>query len=149
MTADWLSIALAGVAGTLALTAVLLLAAALGLARLNFPMLLGSMFARPGPSALLIGLIWHLLNGLVFATLYSVAFQALGLAPDPPSGAAMGLAHALLAGLLLGLLGRVHPLTRAGHMPAPGAFGARYGARGVVMLLVAHLVYGAVLGLLL
>lgn len=149
MSVNVLGVVVAGLAGTLGLTVVMLLTTAMGVARLNFPMLLGSMFTRPGPAALATGLLWHFMNGVVFAALYALAFAALSIAPSWSSGAAFGVVHTILGGVLLGLVGTVHPLIRKGQMPAPRAFGTRYGARGVVVLLVSHLVFGAIVGALL
>ncbi|MBI4493545.1 MAG: hypothetical protein HY690_12215 [Chloroflexi bacterium] len=145
---DWVMVVLAGLAGTVGLTLLMLLATAAGVARLNFPMLLGSMFTRPGAAALGIGLLWHFANGVVFAALYALALGALAVEPSWSSGLALGAVHTVVAGLLVGLLGSVHPRIRQGQMPAPRFFGTRYGARGVLVLLVAHLVYGAIVGVI-
>jgi hypothetical protein len=146
MTLDWLALIVAGLAGTIALTAVMLLGTALGAGRLNFPMLLGTMFAPPGPQALAIGFAWHFLNGVVFALVYAATLAGLSLAADWTSGAMLGLAHLVVVGVLLAAAGAVHPRIRRGHMPAPGPFASRYGAAGVAVLLVAHVAFGALVG---
>lgn len=149
MALNWLSIVAAGLAGTLGLTLVMLAGTAAGLGRLNFPMLLGTMFSPPGGQALTVGMLWHLAHGVLFALVYSAAFSLLALPASWSAGLAAGLAHTAVAGLLLGLVGAVHPRVHHGHMPAPGPFGIRYGAQGVVVLLAAHLVYGGIVGALL
>lgn len=144
MTESWITIALAGLAGALGLTVVMAVGTALRMARLNFPMLLGSMLQPPGPRALLIGLIWHLVNGIIFAALYALSLGLAGIQPDWGVILALGVFHFAIAGLLLWLIGRVHPRIRQGHMPAPRSFGTRYGARGVILLLLAHVAYAAI-----
>lgn len=140
---------IAGLVGTLGLTITMLAGTALGLGRLNFPMLLGSMFAPPGPQALGLGLPWHFLNGVLFAAAYALVFAGLGMTRSAGLGLALGLLHFLVGGLLLAQAGRVHPRIRQGHMPTPGAFGARYGPRVVLVLLAGHLAYGVMVGALL
>ena len=146
MVVDWAAVALGGLVGTLGLTVIMAAATAAGLARLNFPMLLGTFFGPPGPATLAIGFVWHFVNGVLFAIVYGLAFNALGLAPTWLSGAGFGAVHTIIAGGLLGLISSIHPLIRAGRMPAPRAFGSRYGSPGVAVLLLAHLVFGGIVG---
>jgi hypothetical protein len=60
-------------------------------------------------------------------------------------GAAFGLAHAVIAGLGMGIVPAIHPMIPE-RMPAPGAFMANLGAIGIVAEFALHAVYGAIVG---
>jgi hypothetical protein len=144
-----------GAVGTIVLTSMLRLAQELGLTRMDIPLLLGTIFTdRRGPAAVL-GYVIHFLNGLAFALLYYAVFRAVGHA-GWLFGAALGLVHAGLAGgaLMTVLLPSVHPRmgtpwSDAEETPileSPGFLLMNYGRRTVIWTLVAHLVYGAIVG---
>jgi hypothetical protein len=62
-------------------------------------------------------------------------------------GLVLGAGHALLAGMLLPVLGAAHPLVRAGSLPAPGPFATGIGGGSAAALFVLlHLLYGAIVG---
>jgi hypothetical protein len=60
-------------------------------------------------------------------------------------GLAFGVVHTLAAGVVLGVLPAIHPLIGE-RIPSPGPFLARLGASGVLVGIVVHLGYGAVVG---
>lgn len=139
---------LAGLAGTVAFTALIYAGPSMGLPRMDIATMLGTMFvANPG-AAFAPGLAMHLMIGLVLALGY--AFLFAHWLPGRPwlRGALYGLVPwAMMMVVVLPMLGLVHPLVRAGMMPAPGLF---LSGMGTVMAplggLIGHLVYGAVLG---
>jgi hypothetical protein len=60
-------------------------------------------------------------------------------------GVFVGLGHAVVAGLFMGMMPAMHPLIPE-LMPAPGAFMSGMGPMGVVAEFVGHALYGAIVG---
>jgi len=151
---DLPSVLIWGTVATTILTGVMYLGQAFGISRMGIPFLLGAMFTRDRRWAKVGGLALHVVNGLVFALVYAVLFESLGRA-SWWLGGAFGLAHALLL-LTLGMqfLPLVHPRVateRHGPTPTrwlqpPGFLAMNYGRSTPLMALLAHLVYGIVLG---
>jgi len=144
-----------GVVGTILLTSGLRLAQELGWTRMDIPLLLGTVFTdRRGPASV-IGYAVHFANGLLFALGYYAVFRAVDHA-GWLFGAALGVVHACLAGgvLMTVLLPAVHP--RMGSpwsdaeetplLEAPGFLLMNYGRRTLLWTLLAHVVYGAIVG---
>jgi uncharacterized membrane protein YagU involved in acid resistance len=143
-----------GFVGTLVLTGIMAASQGLGLSRMSLPFMLGAMFTPDRDRAKLIGFAVHALNGWLFALLYGAAFQSWRRA-DIPRGALIGLVHGLFV-LLVGmrLLPALHPRmaseqqgpTPTRQLEPPGFLALHYGRRTPLALLVAHLVYGIILG---
>lgn len=137
----------AGVLGALAMTFMLGAGRVAGLTNLNLELALGSLLTRDlSATSWWLGLAWHCLNGGIFGVIYAAAFRAAGRT-GAGIGAGIGLLHWVAAGVAWGLLlPALHPLV-PGQLPAPGLFAAGYGfAGGVIALLLAHLLYGGVVG---
>jgi len=62
------------------------------------------------------------------------------------AGLVIGGAHAILAGMILPLLGATHPLVRAGSLPSPGPFGSGMGGASTAIFILLHLLFGAIVG---
>lgn len=144
-----------GFAGTLVLTTALRAANELNLTRMDLPFLLGTAFSRDRARAKALGYGLHFLAGVVFALVYYAVFVAI----DSSGwwlGAVFGLAHGLFAGtaLVSVLLPLVHPrmgtpstaATAVALLEPPGFMMLNYGARTPVVMLVAHVAYGALVG---
>jgi hypothetical protein len=144
-----------GLVGTAVLTSGLRLAQELGWTRMDIPFLLGTAFTQDRSRAQVIGFAVHFFNGLVFSALYALVFWATGEA-GWLFGMLLGVAHALFAGgaLVNVLLPAVHPRmgnawTDARQTPVlepPGFLLANYGRATVVITLVMHMAYGAIVG---
>lgn len=154
---DWQGWALFGLLATAALTVVMIAAQMAGLTRLDLPLVLGTMLTADPDRARVVGFFIHLLAGQVFALGYAGTFALLGRATWW-IGALLGLLHVAVAlTVILPLLPGVHPRmasTRAGPettavLEPPGLLGLNYGVQTPAVAVVAHLVYGAMLGLLL
>lgn len=139
---------------TVFLTGLLSASQSLGLTRMNIPYMLGSMFTPNRDRARLVGFGVHFLNGWGFGALYTAAFDNWR-ASGWWRGAAIGLIHGLfvlVAGvpLLPGLHPRMaseqHGPTPTRQLEPPGFLALNYGRRTPISVLLAHLVYGAVLG---
>jgi hypothetical protein len=144
-----------GLLGTVLLTTALRAASELGLTRMDLPFLLGTAFTADRVRAKVLGYALHFAFGLVFALGYWAVFAATHHS-GPLIGALLGLLHALFAGTALVniLLPAVHPrmgtgFDAAGSAPLlepPGFMLVNYGRQTLLALVVAHVVYGAIIG---
>jgi hypothetical protein len=143
-----------GFVGTLVLTTGLRLSNVLGLSRMDIPLLLGTVFTTHRRYASVIGYFLHFANGLVFSLGYAAIFAAVDQA-GWLFGAALGLVHATFAGSFANIiLPAVHPrmgspFTDAKQTPIlepPGFMLTNYGPHTVLVTVVAHIAYGAIVG---
>src|SRR6266567_4687200 len=143
-----------GFAGTVALTSLMSGSQALGLTRMNIPFILGSIFTPNRDRAKAIGFVLHFFNGWLFASMYAAAFESWRRATWW-LGALLGLAQAALVLLAsTTLLPAVHPRmateqrgpTPTRQLEPPGFLASNYGYRTPLSVLVAHVIYGAILG---
>ena len=154
---DWAGWALFGLIATTGLTAVMIGAQLAGLTRLDLPLVLGTLVTADPDRARVAGFFIHLGAGQGFALGYAATFALLGRATWW-LGVLLGLLHVAVAmTVLLPLLPGVHPRmasSRAGPsstavLEPPGLLAINYGIQTPAVAVVAHLVYGSVLGLLL
>ncbi|HEY4650882.1 MAG TPA: hypothetical protein VIG72_05685 [Pontibacter sp.] len=127
----------------------------LGLTRMDLPFLLGTLFTPNRDKAPLLGFAAHLLMGWLFAFIYGVAFERSGL-NTWWFGMAIGFVHgAFVLTVGLQLLTNLHPRmanpyqgpTPTRQLEPPGFMALNYGHGTPLVTLLAHLVYGGVLGL--
>lgn len=154
---DWAGWAVFGLLATTALTAVLVTAQLAGLTRLDIPLMLGSIVVADPDRARVAGFFVHLVNGQLFALGYAAVFALLDRATWW-SGALLGALHGSVALLVIvPLLPGVHPhmaseragLSTGPVLEPPGLLGRNYGRETPVVTMLAHVAYGAALGLLL
>jgi hypothetical protein len=147
-------IALWGFVGTIVLTTLLAGCQALGLTRINLPFMLGTMLTANRDRAKVIGFGMHLINGWLFATLYAAAFRSWRQATWW-LGALIGLVHALFVlTAALPTLPGLHPRmaseqrgpTPTRQLEPPGFLALNYGRRTPISVVLAHLLYGGILG---
>jgi uncharacterized membrane protein YagU involved in acid resistance len=145
---DWGNAVLAGIIATAVMTALMYLGKAMGMA-MDMPRMLGLMFVDPGSGAVaILGLVAHVMMGIVFAIVYVLLFRALGIAPRWQWGAVFGAVHGVLAGMALGMMPALHPRMGNGEeLPAPGLFGHNLGAAVPMAVVLLHVVFGAVVGM--
>jgi hypothetical protein len=151
----WVGTLVGGVVGTVVMTSGLRGMQEAGVTRMDLPLLLGSMFTGNRARAAVLGYAIHFANGVGFAALYGVVFWSVGVS-GWLFGAALGLVHALFAGsaLVTILLPAVHPRmgtpwTDAEEAPLlepPGFMLANYGRHTALATIVAHVLYGAIIG---
>jgi hypothetical protein len=143
-----------GFVGTVVLTGLLSASQALGLTRMNIPFMLGTMTTPDRDRAKLVGFGMHLINGWLFATVYAAAFQSWRRATWW-LGALIGLVHGLFVLVAaMPLIPSLHPRmaneqqgpTPTRQLEPPGAFALNYGKRTPISVLIAHVLYGAILG---
>jgi hypothetical protein len=144
-----------GVVGTLVLTTILTAASELRVTRIDLPFLLGTAVSANRTAARAIGYGLHFVAGLVFALGYYAAFIVLGHA-GWALGMAFGLLHASFAGTALVnvILPAIHPRMGTFYNAAnseavlelPGFMLLNYGRATPIVTLLAHLLYGAIVG---
>ena len=151
---NWGSWLLWGFVGTVVLTTLMSGSQTLGMTRMNLPYLLGTMFTPDRDRAKLTGVLLHFVNGWLFSLIYVAAFHAWGMATWW-LGAITGMIHALFVlAVVMPVLPAMHPRmateqygpTVVRQLEPPGFFALHYGIRTPVSVLVAHAVYGAILG---
>ncbi len=154
---DWGGWATFGFGATVTLTAILVGAQLAGQTRMDIPMMLGTIFVEDPDRARVVGALMHLVNGQFFALFYAAGFSLLNQS-DWWLGGLFGLLHGVAAlTLIIPLLPGVHPRMasdrsgpdRSVILEPPGLLGANYGRATAVVTLVAHIVYGMLLGILL
>jgi hypothetical protein len=144
-----------GFVGTLVLTTAIAAGSQLGLTRIDIPFLLGTAFSLDRARARVIGYLVHFAVGCAFALGYFAVFLALGWS-SWWLGAFLGLCHALFAGTAMvnTWLPLIHPrmgspMTAAADAPlleAPGFMLLNYGLATPIVTVVAHVLYGAIIG---
>lgn len=143
-----------GFFATIVLTTVMSAAQGFGLSRMSVPFILGAMVTPNRDRAPLIGFLIHLANGWLFAFLYAFAFESLARATWW-LGAGIGLVHGLaVLVVLMPLLPGLHPRMATEHrgpeptraLEPPGFFALNYGRQTPLIALLAHVLYGTILG---
>lgn len=143
-----------GFAGTVVLTSILAGSQGIGLTRMNIPYLLGTIFTPSRDKAKFIGFFLHFANGWMFSLVYVAAFHALGKATWW-WGALIGLVQAIFVlTMLMPIFPAMHPRmaneqygpTVVRQLEPPGFLGLHYGIRTPISVVIAHVVFGAILG---
>jgi len=152
---NWFSIIVWGFAATIVLTAATIGAQSLGLTRIDIPFIVGTMLTPNRDRAKFIGLVLHIVNGWAFAVVYAAFFASMHMATWW-FGAILGFAQGLFVVVaLLPILPGIHPRMVSdfrGPEPTrllepPGFLAANYGRATPLVLVLAHTLYGATIGL--
>jgi uncharacterized membrane protein YagU involved in acid resistance len=151
---NWSGWLLWGFVATIVLTTAMAGSQGLRLTRMNLPYMLGTMFTPGRDRAKLVGFVLHVMNGWLFSLLYVAAFQSWGYA-TVWFGAVIGFVHGafvLTAGMRVvpGLHPRMaseeHGPTVMRQLEPPGFLALNYGVRTPISVMVAHVVFGIILG---
>jgi uncharacterized membrane protein YagU involved in acid resistance len=151
---NWSSWLFWGFASTIVLTSILAGSQGLGITRMNIPYLLGTMFTPSRDKAKFIGILLHFVNGWIFSLIYVAAFQVLHFATWW-FGGLIGAVHAtFILTVALPVLPALHPRianeqygpTVARQLEPPGFLGLHYGIRTPISIMVAHIIFGMILG---
>jgi hypothetical protein len=143
-----------GIIATLCAIAILFSAQNLGWTRLDIPFLLGAAFSGDRHAANVLGFVLVLVGGWLIAFFYYLVFSAVGMATWW-IGLLAGLLHGvLLLTAVLPLLPHMHPRVASEYdgptmhrrLEPPGFLALHYGYRTPLITLIAHAVYGVVLG---
>jgi len=154
MTSLWSSV-IGGFAGTLVMTTMTRSASEIGLTRMDLPFLLGTAVTDNRRKAKAIGYCFHFAIGVAFALAYWAVFEAIGWSTWW-LGACIGALQALFTGSVLVnvLLPIAHPRMGTPDTAAndvtllepPGFLMLNYGRNAFLVTLLAHIVYGAIVG---
>ncbi len=151
---NWAGWLLWGFVATIVLTTMMAGSQGLRLTRMNLPYMLGTMFTPSRDRAKIVGFVFHLVNGWMFSLLYIATFHSWGRATWW-LGALIGLVHGsfvLTAGMRVmpGLHPRMaseeHGPTVVRQLEPPGFLALNYGVRTPISMMIAHLVFGGILG---
>src|SRR5919201_905672 len=151
---NWGSWLLWGFASTVVLTSILAGSQGIGMTRMNIPYMLGTIFTPDRDRAKFIGFFFHFLNGYAFSLIYVAAFHALGRSTWW-FGGLIGLVQAIFVlTMLLPIVPALHPRmaneqrgpTVVRQLEPPGFLGLHYGWQTPISVLVAHALFGAILG---
>lgn len=143
-----------GFVGTVVLTSLMAGSQGLGFTRINLPFMLGTMFTPNRDRAKLVGFGVHIVNGWLFAAIYAAAFESWRRATWW-IGAAIGVVHATFVLVAaMPVLPSIHPRmaseqrgpTPTKQLEPPGFLALNYGRRTPISVIIAHVVYGAILG---
>jgi hypothetical protein len=163
MTFEVIPALIAGFVATVVMTAMMTLAAKVGLTQMP-PMTIvtGSMMSEDPETARRFGVVIHyiVMGTVVFGLIYAAVFRAVDSA-SVPTGLVVGAVHGVVVGAMaMPMMPAMHP--RMLTSPTSGAFittgetvtlskpgflGVNWGAMTPVGLLVGHLVYGLVVAL--
>jgi uncharacterized membrane protein YagU involved in acid resistance len=143
-----------GFVATMAQSILLAGSQGLGLTRLNLPYIMGMMVTADRDRARLYGFLVHVLNGWLFSLLYVLIFESLQRT-SWWLGALIGLGQALFVlVIVVSLMPGLHPrMASEQHGPSanrmlepPGFLALNYGIRTPLSVLIAHIVFGIILG---
>jgi hypothetical protein len=143
-----------GFGATVVLTTILAASQSLGITRMNLPYLLGTMVSADRDRAKVVGIAMHVLNGWLFSAVYVLAFHAWG-GPSWWKGVSIGVVHAgFVLVVLMAALPGMHPRmasetagpTVVRGLEPPGFLALHYGSRTPLSVVLAHVVFGAILG---
>jgi hypothetical protein len=165
MAFDFWPAVIAGLAGGVVMTAMMTMMRKAGKTAMDMALLQGSMFTGDRGKARALGLFSHLvmMSAIVFGSAYALLFSWFQIEADNAwwVGAIIGLVHGLVAGMAMAMMGAMHPRMRSAEMATsgavgtadtlqlepPGFFAKNYGGATPPGILVAHVVYGLVVGL--
>ena len=152
---NWGGWLLWGFVGTVVLTTLMAGSQGLGLSRMNLPYLLGTMFTPNRDRAKIVGVLAHFVNGWIFSFIYVAAFHVIGRVTWW-FGALIGIVQAgFVLTMLLPIMPALHPRmaneqcgpTVVRQLEPPGFLGLHYGVRTPISVILAHALFGAVLGM--
>ena len=136
---------LAGLLGALAIAIVMAIYRATGRPIVHLELALGYLLTgKTGFGSWLLGFLWHLLNGGIFALIYAAGFLVLRRA-GPALGVAFGVVHWCIAGYLLGIfpVWRLPPFFQIAPWTGQGGW---YGGLSTLIVFLLHLLFGFIVG---
>ena len=149
------SILLWGFAATVVLTTLTIAGQSLGLTRIDIPFIVGTMVTPDRDRAKVIGYALHLFNGWIFAIVYALFFENLHAATWWFGALIGSVQGVVVVVVVLPLLPGVHPRMVSdfrGPEPTrllepPGYLATNYGRFTPLITILAHTIYGIILGL--
>jgi hypothetical protein len=149
---DWLGLLVGAVLGTLVMTTLVEGGQSLGLTRLSFPFVLGTLVTGNRMWAKVWGYAVHFVDGFLFAIGYGLLFEVVNNS-DWWVGAIAGFLHGtFVLAVALPVIPDLHPRMASedeGPDPTPmlqppGFLGLNYGVQTPIGAIIAHVAYGAI-----
>ena len=135
----------AGVIGGAVMIGLIAIARAFGWTDLNLALIWGSMLTQnTSAGTWVLGFVIHLIVSGIVALIYAAVFEAIK-GSNWFMGLIGGAIHAIIGGFALAGLPAIHP-AMPDLIAAPGAFAINYGTAAAVVFVVAHLIYGIIVG---
>lgn len=133
----------AGLAGTIIISMVMMMAPKMGMPKMAIWEILGAMFSPEGNVTL--GWVMHLMMGVIFGIIYA-ALWGVGIGSvSAVSGLIFGIVHWLVVGLMMGGMPMMHAGIKAGTVSVPGVFMFKNGGMMSFMGgLMGHIIFGVV-----
>lgn len=102
------------------------------------------------PTSLLIGSLWNFANGIAFAIAYALVLKRLGRQSTVITGFWLGAVLWVLSMTAVPALVNTNPLVTSGKVQSPGMFlfGMQMGWAPSLFVLIDHLVYGLLVGVI-
>lgn len=150
------SLVLWGLIATAVLTVVMTMAQGLGWSRISLPFMLGTAVTGRRMWAMVIGFGIHFALGVAFGLLYAWTFESLNRS-SWWLGLLFGVLHgAFMLTVFIQVLPYIHPRMASKHrgptptrqLEPPGFLALNYGRNTPLVTMVAHVLYGLILGAL-
>lgn len=144
----------AGVTGGIVMTILMAMGRWMGMTNMNMAMMQGSMITQTlGPGTWFLGLMMHLIISGMIGSIYAWGFESVTRRASAGIGAGFAIIHAIIGGIVIGMMGAMHPLTVSpptpvppGRLLAPGFFAINFGMMTTMAFIVLHLIYGSIVG---
>ena len=146
-----------GFIGTIAMATIIKAASELGMTRMDLALLLGTVATENRRKARALGYVMYFVLGIAFAEGYAALFAIVGHS-SWQLGALVGALHAIFTATVLVsvLLPVVHPRMATADTAAnqitliepPGFMMLNYGRGTFIVSVIAHIAYGALVGLI-
>jgi hypothetical protein len=149
-SAGWAAVA--GLIGGVAFLLVVYMGLGVGMTRMNFLYILGSMMAPTGSKAVIyaVGFMAHMMLAAGFGLLHAAILHAIGISSvgqaagwDLLIGATHGMVILVAMPMMLSMM---HPLVRSGQIESPGVAMVGFGGMTPLGSLMAHMAFGVVTG---
>ncbi|MGE3957412.1 MAG: hypothetical protein AB7H96_11885 [Vicinamibacterales bacterium] len=144
---DTAVIVASGLLGTLGMTTIMYLAPLVGTRQVDAPLWIARIFVTTPTSAIGLGLSLHLVVGFAYAWLFARHIEPRLTEHPLRNGLVFGGAiWAFAQAIAVPATGSVAAAVGTMSLPAPGVLSVRLGVDGALVSLLAHLVYGSIVG---
>ena len=140
---DLLGIVVAGLVGTVVVTALMYAGPLIRMPKVDIAQVIGSMALHPGRTAFAMGILVHLVMGIVFAGVYAAVWNGFDNNVTWWSGLVFGAVHANIAAASLAMVITTHKEVKSWR-PTSLLLG---GARGMTGMIMGHLLYGLIVAM--
>lgn len=143
-----------GIFSTGVLTLLMATSQGLGWTRMSFPFMIGSMLTSHRSRAMSLGFTLHFAFGMAFALLYALVFEGWQWSTWW-LGSLLGIFHGLfILVVVMPVMPDLHPRMASKHhgptptrqLEPPGFMAINYGRTTPAVTLIAHIIYGTLLG---